>query len=204
MERVRLFALCAALILIFTGCLAHGDTLPTETGTEPPVLTVTQNPEAPAEARQELLSRYGGGFSLRRSFGMEQIRFKFDENSVERMHFDSMKDDVPTHTGTWDILNGELIITGQWNETFLLDLDNGTATSKADGEEYRISGNDNSLTLYGDLQDTVLTYGPGGEFCVSDFRQNQEYHVINVHDGAYSPWLQLSRKVGAVCAPCTA
>lgn len=42
---------------------------------------------------------------------------------------------------------------------------------------------------------------PGGKFCVSVFRQNQEYHVINVHDGAYSPWLQLSRKVGTVCAP---
>ena len=45
---------------------------------------------------------------------------------------------------------------------------------------------------------------PLREFCVSVFRQNQEYHVINVHDGAYSPWLQLSRKGGAVCAPCTA
>ena len=42
---------------------------------------------------------------------------------------------------------------------------------------------------------------PGGKFCVSVFRQNQEYHVINVHDGAYSPWLHLSRKVGTVCAP---
>ena len=45
---------------------------------------------------------------------------------------------------------------------------------------------------------------PLREFCVSVFRQNQEYHVINVHDGAYSPWLQLSRQGGAVCAPCTA
>ena len=42
---------------------------------------------------------------------------------------------------------------------------------------------------------------PGGKFCVSVFRQNQEYHIINVHDGAYSPWLHPSRKVGAVCAP---
>ena len=25
------------------------------------------------------------------------------------------------------------------------------------------------------------------EFCVSDFRQNQEYHVINVHDGGLFP-----------------
>ena len=42
---------------------------------------------------------------------------------------------------------------------------------------------------------------PGGKFCVSVFRQNQEYHVINVHSGAYSTWLHLSRKVGSVCAP---
>ncbi len=42
---------------------------------------------------------------------------------------------------------------------------------------------------------------PGGKFCVSVFRQNQEYHVFNVHDGAYSPWLHPSRKVEAVCAP---
>ena len=47
----------------------------------------------------------------------------------------------------------------------------------------------------------MLLRRPGGKFCVSVFRQNQEYHVINVHDGAYSPWLQLSRKVGTVCAP---
>ena len=47
----------------------------------------------------------------------------------------------------------------------------------------------------------VVNKGPGGKFCVSVFRQNQEYHIINVHDGAYSPWLHPSRKVGAVCAP---
>ena len=44
-------------------------------------------------------------------------------------------------------------------------------------------------------------FGPLREFCVSVFRHNQEYHIITVHDGAYSPWLHPSRKVGAVCAP---
>ena len=29
--------------------------------------------------------------------------------------------------------------------------------------------------------------GPLREFCVSDFRQNQEYHVFNVHDGGLFP-----------------
>ena len=28
---------------------------------------------------------------------------------------------------------------------------------------------------------------PGGKFCVSVFRQNQEYHVFNVHDGGLFP-----------------
>ena len=30
-------------------------------------------------------------------------------------------------------------------------------------------------------------YRPLREFCVSDFRQNQEYHVFNVHDGGLFP-----------------
>ena len=30
-------------------------------------------------------------------------------------------------------------------------------------------------------------YGPHVEFCVSEFRQTQEYHVINVHDGGLFP-----------------
>ena len=29
--------------------------------------------------------------------------------------------------------------------------------------------------------------GPHREFCVSDFRQNQEYHVFNVHGGGLFP-----------------
>ena len=40
-----------------------------------------------------------------------------------------------------------------------------------------------------------------GIFCVSVFRQNQEYHVINVHDGAYFRCLRLFWKVETVCAP---
>ena len=59
-----------------------------------------------------------------------------------------------------------------------------------------------SICAFVMLGNLVLTFpGPGGKFCVSVIRQNQEYHIINVHDGAYSPWLHPSRKVGAECAP---
>ena len=33
----------------------------------------------------------------------------------------------------------------------------------------------------------VILGRPGGKFCVSVFRQNQEYHVFNVHDGGLFP-----------------
>ena len=35
--------------------------------------------------------------------------------------------------------------------------------------------------------DTFDTGRPHVEFCVSEFRQTQEYHVINVHDGGLFP-----------------
>lgn len=41
------------------------------------------------------------------------------------------------------------------------------------------------LTLLFEIDALVLR--PLREFCVSDFRQNQEYHVFNVHDGDLFP-----------------
>lgn len=32
-----------------------------------------------------------------------------------------------------------------------------------------------------------LLAGPLRKFCVSDIRQNQEYHIIHVHDGGFFP-----------------
>ena len=45
---------------------------------------------------------------------------------------------------------------------------------------------------------------PLRKFCVSDFRQKQEYHMYAVHDEACSPCLPLSREDGTVCAPLAA
>lgn len=38
-----------------------------------------------------------------------------------------------------------------------------------------------------DVPAVQVTAGPGGKFCVSVFRQNQEYHIINVHDWGLFP-----------------
>ena len=69
---------------------------------------------------------------------MELILFTFDETNVVREHLDSMKDDVPTYTATWDIIDGELVIRGEWNENFLIDFEKDIAISKTDGREYPI------------------------------------------------------------------
>ena len=37
------------------------------------------------------------------------------------------------------------------------------------------------------IKKTMPKWGPLREFCVSVFRQNQEYHVINVHDEGLFP-----------------
>ena len=91
-----------------------------------------------ANIKAELIGKYGDEFKFYLPFDMELIRFTFDEKSVVREHLDSMKDDVPTHNATWDIVDGELVITGEWNETFILDLEANIAISKTDGREYPI------------------------------------------------------------------
>jgi predicted RecA/RadA family phage recombinase len=39
---------------------------------------------------------------------------------------------------SWEIKNGELVITGDWNETFIIDLEAGEAISKTDEAVYKI------------------------------------------------------------------
>lgn len=94
--------------------------------------------DSDANIKAELTEKYGDEFKFYLAFDMELITFEFDETSVVREHHDSMKDYVPTHNATWDIVDGELIITGEWNETFMLDLEANIAISKTDGREYPI------------------------------------------------------------------
>ena len=55
-----------------------------------------------------------------------------------------------------------------------------------------------------DMKSSCKINRPLRKFCVSDFRQKQEYHMYAVHDEACSPCLPLSREDGTVCAPLAA
>ena len=101
--------------------------------TDPPA---TVNPDA--ELKAELLEKYGGKFEFYLAFDMQLINFNFDETTVVRQHFDSLKNEQPTHNGTWNIVDGELVVSGEWNESFILNLESNKAISKSDGREYPI------------------------------------------------------------------
>lgn len=129
-------ALLLALVcaLEFAACASQGaEYASTEPETDPPV-TIDND----AEIKAELMAKYGGKFKFYLAFDMQLILFVFDDTTVKREHYDSMKNDVPTHSATWDIVDGELVVTGEWNEAFILDLEASIAISKTDGREYPI------------------------------------------------------------------
>lgn len=133
----KLMALFMALIFALS-LAACGDPAARDNTAGFTEATPTETADPDTAVKTQLLDRYGYSFKFYLAFGMELITFEFDDSSVLREHHDSMKDGVLTHNAAWDIIDGELVVTGEWNETFTLDLDAGTATSKTDGREYSI------------------------------------------------------------------
>jgi hypothetical protein len=141
MKKFIAFLLCLTILLSFTACSGNnrsernGDNYRADGELE----IRFSDPDLRSESeKQELMDQYGTPFYIRRTFGMQLIIFTFDEAGVLREHMDSMKDGTETHNASWDVIDGELIISGEWNESFTLDLENSTATSKSDNEVYRI------------------------------------------------------------------
>lgn len=88
--------------------------------------------------KAELISKFGMPFRLWRTQGMSLWEFTISENSAERGYHNSMEGSFLQKNLSWEIKNGELVITGDWNETFTLDLEAGQAISKTDEAVYKI------------------------------------------------------------------
>ena len=104
---------------------------PNDNTTEPPV-------DNDATIKAELIAKVGMPFRLWRTEGMSLWCFTISENSAERNYSNSMEGQFIAKSLSWNIENGELVITGDWNETFTLDLNTMEATSKTDGAVYSI------------------------------------------------------------------
>lgn len=68
---------------------------------------------------------------------MECTEFTFFETNARRVfiYFDGADEHNDLE---WEIVGNELIVSGEWNERFTLDLVNMTATSQTDGLVYQI------------------------------------------------------------------
>lgn len=88
--------------------------------------------------KAELISKFGIPFRLYRTEGMTLWEFTIREDSAERGYHNSMEGSFMQKNLSWEIKDGELVITGDWNETFTLDLEAGEAISKTDEGIYKI------------------------------------------------------------------
>lgn len=99
-----------------------------------PTAALTTQEDALMEA---LHTKYGDAFKLWAPEGMELYAFYIYADHAERM-WCSNDDEIRQRNLSWTIEGDELVITGEWNERFAIDPETGTATSLADGREYKL------------------------------------------------------------------
>ena len=150
------------------------------TTTNPPATLPSDPIDNDVTIKASLIEKYGSSFIFKRHEGMAMWRFTFSETSAERVYQHSMEGMFFQKSLSWKIENGELVITGDWNETFTLNIETSVAISKTDGKEYSIYPEDTSLTMYGILSDAVLTYGFPIEFRID---KESEQTIIRLYEG---------------------
>jgi hypothetical protein len=95
-----------------------------------------------ATIKSELIAKVGLPFRLRKTEGMSLWCITIWENCAERDYSNSMEGQFLQKSLSWKIENGELVIEGDWEEIFVLDLEKMEAISKTDGKVYRIVAGD--------------------------------------------------------------
>lgn len=87
---------------------------------------------------QDMINTYGFPFNFWNTEGMSFYQFTFTENTAEREWSEAGNAIAPISNLSWSIVGDELYITGEWEETFTLDINAGIATSLKDGRIYDI------------------------------------------------------------------
>ena len=151
MKKLIAFSLVLVFLLSLAACSANGtdnskpqidnnttNSTPDNTTNSTPDNTTSPIVDNDATIKAELVSKIGMPFRLWKTEGMSLWRITISENSAEREYSNSMEGQFIQKSLSWKIENGELVITGEWNETFTLDLNKMEATSKTDGKVYSI------------------------------------------------------------------
>jgi len=157
MKKTITFCLTLVCVLCFVACSTNvidnsnpqTDNTPTNshhesnTYTMPDITTsIPPSDDDDVAIKNELTAKVGIPFRLWKTEGMSLWCFTINENFAEREYSNSMEGQFIQKSLSWEIENGELIIDGEWKETFTLDLEKMEATSKTDGKVYRIVDGD--------------------------------------------------------------
>lgn len=151
MKKIVAFSLVLVFLLSLVACSANGadnskpqidnnttNSTPDNTTTSAPDNATTPPVDNDATIKSELIAKVGLPFRLWKTEGMSLWRITIGENLAEREYSNSMEGQFVQKSLSWKIEDGELVIAGEWNETFTLDLDKMEATSKTDGKVYSI------------------------------------------------------------------
>ncbi len=87
---------------------------------------------------QEVVDSYGFPFYLRYTEGMSLTKIYIFEDNAEREWIHSLEDPAHHDNLTWELKGNTLEISGDWNESFTVNMDTGIVTSLSDGKEYRL------------------------------------------------------------------
>lgn len=118
---------------------ANPETNSTSTNAETSDTTTNTEKTIQYGTLQNTLDTYGFPFRLWHSEGADYYDFIFTADNVQREIFVNFDGPHTMSNLSWSITGNELVISGDWEETFTLDVDLGKATSVNDGKEYRIS-----------------------------------------------------------------
>lgn len=156
MKKMIAFFLAVICIFSFAGCSENDEeskvqyeTNNTVTSTEPSNTTIVPSTTEPSSAvdsdeaiKAALIEKYGIPFCLWKTEGMSLREFTLGETDSKREYHHSMEGSFIQEPLSWEINNGELVITGAWEETFILNIEENQAISKTDGVIYDILKND--------------------------------------------------------------
>ena len=95
------------------------------------------------ETLDVIVSECGYPFRFYCPVDMELYHFRFYESYARREYSSFYINGMIEHDNLdWEIAGNEMIVSGDWNERFTIDLETFTATSQTDGKVYRIVSTD--------------------------------------------------------------
>ena len=139
MKKLTTLLMALICLLSLLGCSKANEAVPVDDTTA----GTTAEADIPNEVCTFLDETYGMTFRLWGPEGSDLYVFRIYPDHAERechILMPANTDDIAEYHEdlAWEIVGNELIITGEWEGSFLIDISANTATSTATGKVYEI------------------------------------------------------------------